>query len=123
MAAAGWDGFTGAQVAALARGPGFLLEPGERDCPACGGRSLRAYVTPAPQAMRPTLVSYVWCSPCRKFAGSRAKHPEGVVLSDPLAVLSPAERRALESSLTGFVAHLDRLWDDGRLPQTFAAAG
>jgi len=63
------------------------------------------------------------CSPCRKFAGSRAKHPEGVVVSDPLAVLSPAERRALESSLTGFVAHLDRLWDDGRLPQTFAAAG
>jgi hypothetical protein len=123
MAAAGWDGFTGAQVAALARGPGFLLEPGERDCPACGGRSLRAYVTPAPQAKRPTLVSYVWCSPCRKFAGSPAKHPEGVVLSDPLAVLSPAERRALESSLTGYVAHLDRLWDDGRLPQTFAAAG
>ena len=43
------------------------------------------------------------------------------MVSDPLAVLPAAERRALESSLTGFLAHLDRLWDDGVLPQTFTA--
>jgi hypothetical protein len=36
-------------------------------------------------------------------------------------VLSAAERRELERSLTGFLAHLDRLWDDGVLPQSFAA--
>jgi hypothetical protein len=114
-----WKSFTGDQLAALTQGPSFLVEPGERGCPACGGRSLRAYLTPAPQAKRPTLVSYVWCSACRTFAGSRAKHPDGVVVSDPLAVLSPADRRALESSLTGFLAHLDRLWDEGVLPQTF----
>ena len=121
MAAPGWGGFSGDQVAALTRGPSFLAEPGERHCPACGGRSLRAYVTPAPRARRPTLVSYVWCSPCRRFVGSRARHPEGVVVADPLAVLSAAERRTLESTVTGFLAHLDRLWDEGVLPQTFAA--
>jgi hypothetical protein len=44
------------------------------------------------------------------------------VVSDPLAVLSAAERRELERSLTGFLAHLDRLWDEGVLPQSFAVA-
>ena len=51
----------------------------------------------------------------------RSKHPAGLVFADPLAALAPAERRELERSLTGFLAHLDRLWDDGVLPQTFAA--
>ena len=119
---AAWGGFTGDQVAALTRGASFLVEPGERVCPACGERSLRAYVTAPETAKRPTLVSYVWCPACRKFVGSRAKHPAGLVFSDPLAVLSAAERRELERSLTGFLAHLDRLWDTGALPQTFAAA-
>ena len=116
-----WRSFSGDEVAALTQGESFFAAPGERDCPACGGRSLRAYVTPAPRARRPTLVSYVWCSACRRFVGSRARHPEGVVVSDPLAALCAADRRALESSLTGFLAHLDRLWDAGVLPQKFAA--
>ncbi|HET6533794.1 MAG TPA: hypothetical protein VFH03_24675 [Actinoplanes sp.] len=114
----GWTAFPGAQVAALTRS----AEPGERDCPGCGGRSLRTYLTPAPQAKRPTLITYVWCPGCRRFAGSRAKHPPGVIVADPLAALSAADRRALESSVAGFLAHLDRLWDSGVLPQTFAAA-
>jgi hypothetical protein len=67
------------------------------------------------------LVSYAWCGACQKFVGTRAKHPEGLVFSDPLALLTDDERRDLERSLTGFLAHLDRLWDDGVLPQTFAA--
>jgi hypothetical protein len=37
-------------------------------------------------------------------------------------VLDAAQRRELERSLVGFLAHLDRLWDDGVLPQSFAAA-
>jgi hypothetical protein len=114
--------FTGDQVAALTRGASFLAEPGERDCPACGERSVRAYVTAPDRARRPTLVSYVWCSACRRFVGTRAAHPAGLVFSDPLAVVPAAERRALERSLTGFLGHLDRLWDEGVLPQTFAAA-
>ena len=114
-------GFTGDEVAALATGASFFASPGERDCPACGERRLRAYVNAPAAARRPTLVSYVWCAACRKFVGSRAKHPEGLVFSDPLAALPVAERRELERSLVGFLAHLDRLWDDGVLPQTFAA--
>ena len=84
-------------------------------CPACGERSVRAYLTVPERARRPTLVSYVWCAGCRRFVGTRAAHPAGVVVSDPLAVLTPAERRELEGSLTGFLAHLDKLWDDGVL--------
>lgn len=117
-----WSSFDAAQVEALAQGTSFLAEPGERDCPACGERAVRAYLTVPANARRPTLVSYVWCSACRRFVGTRAAHPAGVVFSDPLAVLSAAERRELERSLTGFLAHLDRLWDDGVLPQSFAAA-
>jgi hypothetical protein len=116
----GWGSFSADQIAALAQGASWQSEPGERECPGCGRRSVRAYVNAPENARRPTLVSYLWCSGCRKFVGTRAKHPEGVVFSDPLAALSVAERRELERSLVGFLAHLDRLWDDGVLPQSFA---
>ncbi|MGX6604109.1 hypothetical protein ACWKSP_18520 [Micromonosporaceae bacterium Da 78-11] len=116
-----WDSFSGDEVAALTQGESFFADPGERDCPACGRRQLRAYVTAPENARRPTLVSYVWCSGCGKFVGTRAKHPEGLVFSDPLAALTADERRALERSLVGFLAHLDDLWDTGVLPQSFAA--
>jgi hypothetical protein len=117
-----WDGFTAGQIEALAQGASFLTEPGERECPACGEHTLRTYVQAPENARRPTLVSYVWCSACRKFVGTRAKHPQGVVFSDPLAAMSPAERREVERSLIGFLAHLDALWDAGVLPQSFAVA-
>jgi len=117
-----WGSFTADQIAALAQGASLCEEPGERDCPSCGRRSLRSYVTAPEEARRPTLVSYVWCSSCRKFVGTRAKHPVGVVFSDPLAALSAADRRALEQSLLGFLAHLDALWETGVLPQSFAVA-
>lgn len=117
-----WSSFTGAEVTALAQGESFFAAPGERECPACGRRSVRAYMNAPENARRPTLVSYVWCSACHRFVGTRAKHPDGLVFSDPLAALGAGERRELERSLIGFLAHLDRLWDEGALPQTFAAA-
>ena len=117
----GWDSFSGAEVAALTQGESFFVAPGERVCPACGEQRLRAYVHSPSNARRPTLVSYVWCTACRKFVGTRAKHPAGLVFSDPLAVLNDAERRELERTLVGFLAHLDGLWDDGVLPQSFVA--
>jgi hypothetical protein len=113
--------FTPDQVAALTQGASFLAAPGERDCPACRCRSVRAYVCCPENARRPTLVSYVWCAACRAFVGTRARRPEGVVFSDPLAPLPAVERRELERSLAGFLAHLDGLWEQGLLPQTFAA--
>ena len=116
-----WQSFSGDEVAALTQGESFFADPRERACPACGERSLRAYVNAPANARRPTLVSYVWCAACRKFVGTRARHPSGLVFSDPLATLSATERRELERSLVGFLAHLDRLWDDGVLPQSFAA--
>jgi hypothetical protein len=114
--------FTADQIAALARGASFLAEPGERECPACGRRAVRTYLTVPENARRPTLVSYVWCAACRRFVGTRARHPEGVVFADPLAALAPAERREMERSVVGFLEHLDRLWDAGALPQSFAVA-
>jgi hypothetical protein len=117
-----WSSFSTDQIAAMTRGASFLVEPGERDCPACGERRLRAYLNARDRARRSTLVSYVWCRACRKFVGTMAAHPAGLVFSDPLAELSAAERRDLERSLTGFLAHLDKLWDDGILPQSFRAA-
>jgi len=41
------------------------------------------------------------------------------VFTDPLAGLPAQQRRVLERSLAGFLAHLDRLWDEGALPQRF----
>jgi hypothetical protein len=117
-----WGSFSADQVAALAEGPSFLAEPAERECPACGCRSIRAYLNAPENARRPTLVSYVWCSSCRRFVGTRSKHPAGIVFSDPIAALPAADRRELERSLIGFLAHLDHLWDTGVLPQSFAVA-
>jgi hypothetical protein len=117
-----WGSFTSVQVEALAQGVSFLVEPGERDCPACGERAVRAYLTVPATAKRPTLVSYVWCRACFRFVGTRAAHPAGVIVSDPLAALPAAERRALEGSLIGFLAHLNTLWDTGVLPQSVVAA-
>jgi hypothetical protein len=116
-----WSSFSGDEVAALTQGDSFFAAPGERDCPACGEHRLRAYFTAPENARRPTLVSYVWCSGCDKFVGTRAKHPEGLIFADPLSALPADDRRALERSLTGFLAHLDELWNAGVLPQTFAA--
>ena len=118
----GWSAFTGDEVAALTEGPNFFAEPGERDCPSCGERRLRAYFTVPVGARRPTLVSYVWCTGCGKFVGTRARLPEGLAFSDPLADLAVDRRRALERSLTGFLSHLDGLWEAGSLPQTAQVA-
>jgi hypothetical protein len=118
----GWSSFDAAQVEALAQGVSFLSEPAERQCPACGERAVRAYLSSPPGARRPTLVSYVWCSACRRFVGSRSALPAGLVFSDPLATLDAAQRRELERTLVGFLAHLDALWDSGALPQSFAVA-
>jgi hypothetical protein len=115
-----WSSFNGAQVEALARGVSFIADPGERDCPACGERAVRAYLTVPETAKRPTLVSYVWCAACHRFVGTRAAHPVGLLFSDPLAALPEGGRRELERSLVGFLAHLDGLWESGALPQSFA---
>jgi hypothetical protein len=116
-----WTSFAGAEVAALTQGTSFFADPGERECPSCGAFFVRTYVTAPANARRPTLVSYVWCSGCHKFVGTRARHPEGLIFSDPIAALSVDERRAVEGSLVGFLAYLDELWDSGKLPQSFAA--
>jgi hypothetical protein len=118
----GWASFSAGQVEALAQGASFMAEPGERDCPACGEHAVRAYLSAPENARRPTLVSYVWCYACHRFVGTRAAHPAGLVVSDPLTTLSTAERRELERTLIGFLAHLNTLWDDGTLPQTFTTA-
>lgn len=114
-----WRSFSGTEIEALTAGPAFAVQPGERPCPACGAHSVRAYLSSAPRARRPTLVSWVWCAACRRFVGTRTAHPAGLTFTDPLA---GADRRALEASLTGFLDHLDGLWEDGVLPQAFAGS-
>ncbi len=115
----GWTGFDWAHVRVLAAGAGWPVSATARDCPACGQQAVRAYLCEADMARRPTLVSYIWCTACRRFVGSRQPRPAGLVFTDPLAALLPERRRALEHSLAGFLAHLDRLWDEGVLPQSF----
>ena len=99
-----WNSFNGDETAALARGVSH--------CPACGA-ALRRYLTTPGTARRPTLITYVWCAACRKFVGTRTARPEGLVFADPLVTRPPAD-----PTLTGFLGHLDRLWDEGVLPQT-----
>src|SRR4051794_39638442 len=86
---------------------------GERPCPACGVRAVRAYHCEVAGARRPTLLSYIWCTACRRFVGARRPWPAGAVVPDPLAGLAGDDRRALERSVETFLAHLDELWNTG----------
>jgi hypothetical protein len=111
-----WSSFSGDQVEALAQAAGLPEQPRERECPACGERAVRAYLSAPPAARRPTLVSYVWCAACRRFVGTRTARPDGLVFDDPVADWPAPER----PTLVDFLDHLDRLWDDGVLPQRFS---
>src|SRR4051794_23689674 len=83
-------------------GAGAPAARGGGASPSGGGRSVRASLSARGGARRPTLFSYVWCRACRRFVGTRAAPPPGLVFSAPLSTLSPADRRELERSLIGF---------------------
>lgn len=61
--------------------------------------------------------SYVWCSPCRRFAGQTVYVPEGRALPDPLGGLTRHERADLTGG-QGLLTDLDRaLTRSGRAPR------
>jgi hypothetical protein len=114
-----WRNFDHVQIQALARGPRFRDAPGERACPACGVKAVRSYLYGSERNGNPTVISYTWCSNCHRYSGSTAPRPDGLEFNDPLDQLPTAERQELREDLTGLLSYLDRLWNEGALPQRF----
>jgi hypothetical protein len=52
--------------------------------------------------------------------GSTGPLPQGLVISDPWRELDPVAWGEFDTSESKFFARLDRLWDDGVLPQSIS---
>ncbi|MDQ1011086.1 hypothetical protein QFZ82_005571 [Streptomyces sp. V4I23] len=63
------------------------------------------------------MISYAWCGACRKMSGSTGPLPPGLILSDPWRELDRAAWEEFDVSLPKLFSKLDRLWEDGVLPQ------
>jgi hypothetical protein len=112
-----WRNFDYDQIQALARGPRFRDAPGERACPACGVRAVRSYLHAGERLGNPIVMGYTWCANCHRYNGSTGPKPEGLEFDDPLERLPPPERSELGQDLISLLTYLDRLWDEGVLPQ------
>lgn len=110
--------FTSSEVEALGRDRNFLRDQSEWLCPSCGEVSVRTYLRNTKHANRPAVISYTWCAACRKVSGSTGPLPPGLTISDPWRELDPAAWEEFDISLLRLFARLDRLWEDGVLPQS-----
>jgi len=92
---------------------------GEQVCPACGARALRYFAHPGERFGRPILFSYRWCANCRRFTGATGPRPDGLTFTEPLS------RQEIDETdgVSGLLDLLDRMWDEGTLPQSFTMSG
>lgn len=111
--------FNDAEIRALAGQPSFVDDQSQRSCPACGAVSVRSYVHEFSRAGRPALNWRTWCASCRRMCSSVGAGLKGVSFSDPFDHMSQDERRIASADSNGFFDKLDRLWEQGSLPQTF----
>ena len=110
-----WRIFDDDQIQTLGREAQNAAGSGERACPACGRVKIRTYRYFSERISGPTLITYVWCGHCHRYAGSTGPRPPGINLRDPL---TPEDHQKLDHNLISLLEHLDHLWDIGRLPQT-----
>ncbi|MFJ5266495.1 hypothetical protein ACIQAC_39180 [Streptomyces sp. NPDC088387] len=66
------------------------------------------------------MISYTWCAACRRAAGATSPLPPGLTFSDPWRDVDPAAWEEFDNSLPRLLVRLDRLWEDGVLPQSFS---
>lgn len=114
--------FTPDEIRELVKEPPFRDLPTERKCPACGNVSVRTYMYASERwPGNPTVISYTWCASCDRGSGSTGPRPDDLIFTDPLESYSKQERLKLEKR-GGLFQLLNRLWDEGKLPQKFGGA-
>lgn len=115
-----WTPFDQAHLDAMAgRVPPPWKDPGEQVCPACGVRALRHFMHAGERFGRPILFSYRWCANCRRCRGATGPRPDGLAFTEPVS----EEELDRADGLSGLLDLLDRMWDEGTLPQSFSMAG
>lgn len=94
------------------------LSSDAQQCPVCSGMGIRRYYRTSYNRSRPAISSYVWCPQCHSYTGSTGPALGRVVTSDPLAALPDAPTDGPgPTAMENFLNVLDRLWDEGLLPQ------
>lgn len=112
--------FTSQEVEAIGHGRKFLQDQSEWPCSACGEVSVRTYLRETQRANRPALINYTWCAACRRMTESSGPMPPGLIISDQWRELDPVAWAEFDTSLSKLFDRLDRLWQDGVLPQSFS---
>jgi hypothetical protein len=94
------------------------LPPERQQCPACGSLGIRRYYTTFEGRSLPTIAHQVWCPACHTFGGSYGPALGRVLESDPVKddPNAPSDGPSPQA-LDEFFTYLDRLWDQGLLPQ------
>ncbi len=112
-----WRTFGPAQLSVLATGPRFRDVRAERTCPVCGATAVRTYFQGGERLGNPILMTYTWCANCHRYHGATGPKPAGLEFDDPFGRLPALERSELGQDLISLLTYLDRLWDEGVLPQ------
>lgn len=93
------------------------LPHAQRVCPSCGHVGLRVYYHLYRSVNGDRFITYFWCPVCHAFSGSSGPPLGRKVLNDPLASMDPQELLALDANMEKMLKTLDRLWEQGKLPQ------
>ncbi|MFB7722763.1 hypothetical protein [Nocardia sp. NPDC056100] len=107
------------QVTKLYFDTSFVDDQSERECPACKSIAVRAYIWRHDGGSRTVLFSYAWCKHCRRFKGWTTADTGEFTFSDPIESLPEPEREIYRRGVAKLLPKLDKLWDEGELPQTF----
>jgi hypothetical protein len=112
-----WREYSSVEVGELGRTAPPLTDTAERTCPRCGQKKVRRYLYDRARTDRMVGISCVWCSNCHGYtATTGAAASDYFEFPDPADDL-PALARSRDGDLMALLDLLDRLWDDGVLPQ------
>ena len=115
MSSTRWRGYSSDEIAALSDWEIFSEDLGEHRCPNCRNMSLRIYMFTSRSTGH--LSTQIWCHRCHSYSGWSGPHPDDVVVLDPLQDLSDERFEAINKDEDTFFGYLDRLWEQGTLPQ------
>jgi hypothetical protein len=110
-----WRGYSSDEIATLSDWDIFSPALCEHRCPHCSRIMLRIYMYTS--RLTGDLSTQIWCSNCHSYSGWTGPAPDDVIVHDPLAQLPAEEFDALNKDEDTLFGYLDRLWEQGTLPQ------
>jgi hypothetical protein len=117
-----WTRYSDEEVSRLAADAPLIMRRAESRCPVCGQVAVRFYYHESLPPHRPVGFSYGWCSNCHRYTAATVEALSvDFDFDDPPAasdVVTRSRTRELDDP-RWLVEQLDKLWDEGVLPQSF----